>query len=123
MRNMPYGFGLPSKRPPPNLNTACWSTRPKRCWTGSTLCAHALAAGPVAVCLEQKHGPLIHALMAHEFLLLYPINPSTLANYRKAFRPRGAINDKNDAELLSELVRCHRDRLSAWQPDDEQRRR
>jgi transposase len=78
---------------------------------------------PVAVCLEQKHGALIHALMAHEFLLLYPINPSTLANYRKAFRPSGAISDKSDAELLAELVRCHRDRLNAWQPDDEQTRK
>jgi hypothetical protein len=31
----------------------------------------------VAVALEQKRGALIHALMGHEFLVLYPVNPAT----------------------------------------------
>ena len=37
----------------------------------------------LALCLEQKRGALIYALMGHAFLDLYPINPATLAKYRR----------------------------------------
>jgi transposase len=40
----------------------------------------------VAVCLEQSKGALIYALMSYDILVLYPVNPQTLAKYRKAFR-------------------------------------
>jgi Transposase len=40
-----------------------------------------------------------------------------LARYRETFSPGGAKDDRPDAELLSELVYCHRDRLRAWKPD------
>jgi len=76
----------------------------------------------VAVALEQKRGALIHALMAYEFLELYPVNPTTLANLRKAFKHSGAKSDVLDRDLLLELLQKHRDRLSCWQPDDEQTR-
>jgi transposase len=77
------------------------------------------AKGKVLVCLEQSRGALIYKLMAYELLELYPINPSQLANYRKTFFCSGAKDDKPDADLLSELVMCHRDRLKAWKPDDQ----
>jgi hypothetical protein len=35
--------------------------------------------------LEQSRGPLIHALLKYDFLVLFPINPNLLAQYRKAF--------------------------------------
>ena len=57
--------------------------------------------------------------MNYDFLLLYPIPFKTLARYRDAFAPGGAKSDPGDAGLLLELVRVHRDRLRAWQPDDE----
>ena len=76
----------------------------------------------VAVALEQKRGALIHALMGHEFLILYPVNPATLANLRKAFHISGAKDDPLDRDLLLELLTKHRDRLRAWQPDDVQTR-
>ena len=44
----------------------------------------------LALCLEQSRGALIYALMGHEFLDLYPINPVTLARYRAAFAPSWA---------------------------------
>ncbi|MBV8375374.1 MAG: transposase, partial [Verrucomicrobia bacterium] len=69
------------------------------------------AKGKVLVCLEQSRGALIYHLMAYELFELYPINPSQLANYRKAFFSSGAKDDRPDADLLSELVMCHRDRL------------
>jgi transposase len=73
---------------------------------------------PVAICLEQTRGALIHALLGHEFIHLYPINPATLAKYREAFSPSRAKDDPTDAALLLELLLKHRDKLKAWKPDD-----
>ena len=77
------------------------------------------AKGKVLVCLEHSRGALIYQLMAYELFELYPINPSQLANYRKTFFSSGAKDDRPDADLLSELLLCHRDRLRAWKPDDQ----
>lgn len=76
----------------------------------------------VAVCLEQSRGPLIYALLKYDFLVLYPVNPKTLAKFREAFSPSRAKDDPQDAEYLVELLIHHRDRLKAWRPDDEQTR-
>lgn len=77
---------------------------------------------PVAVCLEQSRGSLIHALMKYDFLVLYPINPQTLSKFREAFTPSRAKDDLTDAEYLVELLLHHRERLKAWTPDDERTR-
>lgn len=74
--------------------------------------------GQVAVALEQARGALIYALMNYDFLLLYPVAPKSLARYREAFYPSGSKSDPQDADLLLELVRSHRDRLRVWQPED-----
>lgn len=76
----------------------------------------------LAVCLEQKRGPLIYALCQYENLVLYPINPRTVANYRKAFQPSRAKSDPIDARILVELLRKHQDKLPAWQPESSQTR-
>ena len=76
----------------------------------------------VAICLEQSRGALIYALMKYDFLVLYPVNPQTLAKYRKAFRTSGAKDDPDDAASLMELVKLHRNRLRALVPDDVQTR-
>jgi len=54
--------------------------------------------------------------MSYDFLLLYPVPPKTLADYRQAFFSSGAKSDPEDADLLLELVRCHADRLRVCQP-------
>lgn len=72
----------------------------------------------VAVALEQSRGAVVHALMGYDFLVLFPVNPKTLAKYREAFSPSGAKDDPTDADLLLELVTLHRDKLRAWVPDD-----
>jgi hypothetical protein len=74
--------------------------------------------GSIALALEQSRGAVIAALMNYDFLLLYPIQPKTLARYREAFTSSGAKSDASDADLLLELVRAHRDRLRVWQPED-----
>ncbi|MCA1602483.1 MAG: IS110 family transposase [Acidobacteria bacterium] len=77
---------------------------------------------PVAVCLEQSRGSLIYALLKYDFIVLYPINPKTLARFREAFTPSRAKDDPRDAAYLVELLLHHRDRLKAWMPDSEQTR-
>lgn len=78
--------------------------------------------GKVAVCLEQSRGPLIYSLMQYGFLTIYPINPRSLKEFRKALRPSGAKNDASDARLLLEILEKHRQWLKAWIPDDERTR-
>ena len=73
--------------------------------------------GWIAVCLEQSRGALIAGLMAYEHLVLYPVNPKSLARFRQALHPSGSKDDPNDADLLLELVLKHRDRLRPWRPD------
>ena len=76
----------------------------------------------MAVCLEQSRGPLIYALLQYDFLVLYPINPATLAKYRQAFSPALGKDDPTDADYLLDLLQHHRERLRVWRPDDEQTR-
>jgi transposase len=73
--------------------------------------------GQILVCLEQSRGALIYHLMGYELFELYPVNPLQLARFRETFSPGKAKDDQPDAELLCELLYCHRDRLRAWKAD------
>jgi transposase len=73
---------------------------------------------PVAICLEQSRGALVYALMQYDFLVLFPINPKQLSDYRQALYPSGAKSDPNDAELAARFLHDHSDKLRAWHPDD-----
>ncbi len=70
----------------------------------------------VAVCLELNKGPIVSALRQYDFLVLFPVNPLTLARYREAFTPSGAKDDPTDAELQVELLLKHRDKLTPLTP-------
>jgi transposase len=78
--------------------------------------------GKIALCLEQAKGPLISALMAYPFLVLYPVNPATAARYRQAFKTSRAKSDPSDAQVCLELLLHHRAKLTPWHPDDPQTR-
>ena len=58
---------------------------------------------PVGICLEQSRGPLIYGLSQYPWLVLYPINPKSLARYRESLYPSHRKNDPTDAELLCRL--------------------
>jgi transposase len=77
----------------------------------------------VAIVLEQTRGGLIHALMSTDFIKIYPVNPQSLAKFRKALYPSGAKSDPADAELLEEMVRQNPERFRSWMPGDEPTRR
>lgn len=74
--------------------------------------------GRIAVGIEQSRGPVLYALMKYDFLVIYPINPRCLADYRRAFKISGAKDDPLDADLLCELVCLHAERLRALAPED-----
>src|SRR2546422_4627100 len=64
--------------------------------------------GKIAVCLEQARGPLLYALLQYEHLVLYPINPKSLARFREALHPSHAKDDPVDADLALDMVHKHR---------------
>jgi transposase len=72
----------------------------------------------IAVALEQKTGSLFNALVEDEGLDLYPVNPVTVAQYRKALHPSGAKDDPTDAELILDLLTLHRNKLARLKRDD-----
>ena len=72
---------------------------------------------PVAVCLELSQGPLVSALLEHDFFVLFPVQPATLARYRTAFTPSRAKDDPRDAELALELLLRHPEKLARLRPE------
>jgi transposase len=73
---------------------------------------------PIGIAVETSRGPLIHALLDHDCVVLYPVNPRSLKRFRETFAPSGAKDDVPDADLLRELLVKHRDRLRPWVPED-----
>ena len=71
---------------------------------------------PVALCLELTKGPLVFALRKYDFLVLFPINPLTLARYREACTPSRAKDDPTDAALQLALLLTPRDKLQPLNP-------
>ena len=75
---------------------------------------------PVAAALPQRlqsRGPLGFALSKYEHLVLFPIHPTSAADYRKVFRPSGAKSDGPDAALYLDMLVRHRDKLWPLNPD------
>src|SRR6266852_4591821 len=72
---------------------------------------------PVAVALEQSRGALIHALLAYDFIVLYPIHPTTVAKFREAFRFSGAKSDPLDTDQILEILTKHLDLLKPINPE------
>ena len=71
----------------------------------------------IAICIESRKVPLIHALLKYPFLVLFPVNPQTLARYRRAFKPSRAKDDPSDAQLLLDLVSRHPEQFHPWAPE------
>lgn len=76
---------------------------------------------PIAIMLEQSRGPLVHALMFRDNVLLFPVNPKQFARYRESY-PGGGKDDPTDAQYLARMLRERIKTLTAWQPDDENTR-
>jgi transposase len=70
---------------------------------------HRFSGRPIAVGLEWTKGPLVSALSAHDFWVLFPVNAQTVATYRQAFTPRRAKDDPSDAARQLERLLTQRD--------------
>ncbi len=77
---------------------------------------------PVAVALEQSRGALIHALLAYDFIVIYPLHPTTVAKFREAFKSSGAKSDPLDTDQILEIVTKHLELLKPMNPDTEETR-
>jgi len=51
-------------------------------------------------------------LLERPWLHVFAVHPATSARYRAAFTPSGAKDDQPDAQVLLELLQCHRDKLT-----------
>jgi Transposase len=71
---------------------------------------------PGAVCLALDTGPLVSALRTDDFLVLFPLNPLTLARYRDACTPSPATDAPPDAARQLDLLRPHRATLHPLTP-------
>ena len=72
---------------------------------------------PIAVGLEQARGAVIAMLCKYAHLVLFPIHPNTVSNYRKAFSPSGAKSDPGDGCVILEMLLTHPDKFRRLQPD------
>jgi transposase len=103
------GFHQELKHSPEDIDT----------WVGEML--KRADGKPIAIMLEQSRGPLVHALMFRDNVLLFPINPKQFARYRESY-PGSGKNDPTDARYLARMLRERITTLTAWQPDDENTR-
>lgn len=71
----------------------------------------------VAVCLELSQGPIVSALLEHDFFVIFPVQPSLLAKYREAFTPSRAKDDPTDAEFALDLLLRYPDKIVRLKPE------
>jgi transposase len=90
--------------------------RPERMAQWAQVLRQRFEGRPIAVCLELSQGPLRYALQPYDCLVLFAVNPTTLAKYRQAVCLSSAKDHPTDAELARELLMTHRDTLTALQP-------
>src|SRR5262245_36122602 len=71
----------------------------------------------IAVALEQSRGALVFMLTKYDHLVIFPVHPTVLVNYRKSFRPSGGKDDPRDARLLLEILMFHSHTLRQVNPN------
>lgn len=79
--------------------------------------------GQVALALEGGKSAVLHALLEHPWLVIYPVHPSTSERFRTAFTPSGAKDDVPDAVVLLDILAHHRDQLRPLKLDSPQTRK
>src|SRR5437762_11648667 len=72
---------------------------------------------PVAIAVEQSRGALIHALLTYDFIVIYPLHPTTVAKFREAFKSSGAKNDPLDTDQILQILTKHLELLKPMTPD------
>ena len=76
---------------------------------------------PIAVALEQSRGAVIAMLCKYAHLVLFPVHPNTVSNYRKSVFPPAPKAIPAMADLILELLLNHPDKFrrlhqTRWRP-------
>ena len=77
---------------------------------------HRRFGGPIAIAVELSKGPIVSVLQKYDFFVIYPIDPSKLANHRKTFTTSGAKDDPTDAEFALDLLSKHTEHFKPLNP-------
>jgi transposase len=83
---------------------------------------HRRYGGDIAVAVELSKGPIISALQKYDFVVIFPVNPSTLAKYREAFQPSKAKDDPTDAELALDMLLRYPEHFKPLKPQSPEMR-
>lgn len=83
---------------------------------------HRRFGGSIAVAVELSKGPIVTVLQKYDFFVIYPIDPSKLANHRKTFTTSGAKDDPTDAELALDLLLKHSEHFKPLNPQSAEMR-
>ena len=78
---------------------------------------------PVAIALEGGKSAVVHALLEHPWLTIFPVHPATSDRFRKAFTPSGAKDDIPDALVLLTILKQHRELLRPLKLDSPETRK
>jgi transposase len=71
----------------------------------------------VCVSIETKHNLLVDYLWSYGFSQVYIVAPSLVKGYRQRYTNSGAHTDTTDAQMLADILRTDRQRLTLWRPD------
>src|SRR5712691_240625 len=80
------------------------------------------AGRQLAVAVEQSRGALIHALLTYDFIVIYPLHPTTVAKFREAFKSSGSKSDPLDTDQILQILTKHLELLKPLNPDTEETR-
>jgi transposase len=72
----------------------------------------------LAVAIESCKGALINALLQHEDVCVYPVNPTALDHFRRSFGHAGAKSDPIDAMRLAQFLQQRIDELRPLRQDE-----
>jgi transposase len=84
---------------------------------------HCRFGGPIAIAVELSKGPIINVLQKYDFFVIFPIDPSKLANHRKTFTTSGAKDDPTDAEFALDLLSKHTEHFKPLKPQSVEMRK
>lgn len=71
----------------------------------------------VAIACELKKGPLVYVLEQYDHIVLFPVNPTTVSQIRKAFANSGAKDDPSDAFIIAQLLERNMDKFKPLESD------
>lgn len=90
-------------------------------WVQKLQTAHPQAA--LDICIEIQQGALISALLMHDNVRIFPINPLQLSRYRDSQDVSGRKGDPTDAQLIAQFLSNYRHKLRMLSTEDPNTRR